>query len=313
MKILDIAILTALIGALAVGAYAMWISFPFGEEEYGRYSTDLANNGAFDDATFSSGLQFYPSMRFSDRNISYRLESACTPEKWESIKNAFAILESRTILRFYLSDDASGINVLCSEVHEEKAEREGYFVAGEGGPTEAINMSTFTVISAGKISLYKDEQCKSPQVAIHEILHALGFGHINKTESIMYPITSCKQEIDAEIINEINRLYKADSLPDLLIESINASRKGRYLNFDAWTANLGLKQSGEADMIVYADGSKIDEFELGNLEIGMKKRLSVENLKVPSGAAKILFSVATRNNEAELDMNNNRAEIMLAG
>lgn len=297
--------LVVCIALLGAGLYFFWqISTETSFEEFS------APQAVQPQMTAAEGKQFYPNMRYPDRNISYRLESFCTLAKFEDIERAFQILGQKTMLTFYSTRENPEIEVFCSGVpQEENAMKKGYFIAGEGGPTEVINASAYSVILRGKIALYKDEKCDEPKVALHEILHALGFDHLNNTGSIMNPISECNQQIDVYIINEINKLYSIGSAPDLLIERASGDKKGRYLNFNITIANYGLKIARDVNLEVYADSSKVSNFSMENLDVGTKKTLSVGNLAVPIETAKIGFVVYSPIDNKELNIENNRAEI----
>ncbi len=311
MKASEFAVFFMLIVALGIGAYTFWANFPGEAKSYHPFSAGAPSlEGLGNMTVYGEIRQFYPNMRYKDRNISYRLESVCTKTKWSNIEKAFSIISGRTVLRFYNSADNPEIRVLCSEVSP-KAEEAGHFIAGEGGPSEIINTSEFSVILTGRIALYRDERCDEPKIAIHEILHALGFDHYNNSESILYPVTGCNQQIDNEIIADINKLYSFNSLPDLMIDSIYANKTGRFLNFDINISNVGLADSKGAELGVYAGNEKVANFSVGALEIGMKKMLFVQNVRIPSGADRLDFRVDAFDG-AEITLENNRAEMTLA-
>jgi len=309
MKPLNIIALVILVFALSFGVYVMWLNLPIGSKTYIPYVANSSDYLLEDYGGNVSGeiVQFYQHMRYSDRNISYKVESACNEEKSSNIRKAFEILSERTILSFNEVLENPEIKILCSDVAPE-AEEKGHFIAGEGGPSEIINTTNFAVILSGKVSLYRENKCDEPKVAIHELLHALGFDHYNNKASILYPITSCDQQIDSEIVEMIDKLYKVDSLPDLIIESIEATREGRYLNFDINISNVGLIKSKDADLQLFFEDDKIANFSIGKLDIGEKKILAVENLRLPSRADKITFVVESED-IGELSLANNRAEI----
>ncbi len=312
MKILNAIVLILLVGALSFGVYVMWLNFPGESKTYKPFSANTSDYlPKLEGFNASSKIvQFYPNMRYRDKRISYNLGSACTTVKWDNTNRAFGILSERTVLDFYQSEGKPEIEILCSDVSP-KSEEKGHFIAGEGGPSEIINTTNFAVIFSGRISLYRDEKCDEPKIAIHEILHSLGFDHYNSTKSILYPTTGCDQQIDEEIIDIINKLYFIDSLPDLLIESITASKTGRYLNFNITISNIGLADSDNAKLTLYSEEKKVGNFTLGNLEIGTKRILSVQNTKLPSRSDIIEFVVES-DDSRELDLNNNRAELTLS-
>jgi hypothetical protein len=305
MKIVELMLLFLMLVALLIGSYVIWMNLPMANKTYAPFSANPSSPAEV--SASGSIMQFYPDMRYRDRNISYRLESTCTETKWKNIEKAFSILSDRTALSFYHSRDNPEIRVMCSEVSP-MAEEKGHFIAGEGGPSEIINTTEFSVILNGKISLYRDERCDEPKIAIHEILHALGFDHYNNSESILYPITGCNQEIDGEIIEDINRLYSFDSLPDLVIEYITANKTGRYLNFDINVSNSGLADSSGAQLLVYSGGEKVTNFTLGEMEIGMRRMLYVQNVRLPFSSDEVTFVVES-DDSGELNTQNNQVEM----
>lgn len=254
--------------------------------------------------------QFYEHMRYSDRIITYNIASSCSNDRFLSMETAFVNVESVTVLEFESVSSDPMIRILCSNVAPE-AGQEDYFVAGEGGPARVLNSTLYSVILEGKIALYRDDKCDGARVATHELLHALGFDHNNKASSILYPTLRCDQEIDPEIVDSINSLYRFDSLPDLLFFSTQATKSGRYLNFNIEILNQGLKESGPAMVSVYAGEKKVDEFEIGAVGIGARKILTVENLKIPSSTSEISFVVDEANVVSELYENNNIASLKL--
>jgi hypothetical protein len=305
MKFIEVIVLLMLLGALGFGVYVLWLNLPFENATYKPFSSNFSTNVGIQ----NEGAQFYPNMRFPDKIISYRLESTCPQQRWVDVERAFAIISEKTVLKFYNSRDNPEIKILCSRIAPMPGQ-EGHFIAGEGGPTEIINTTNFAVILGGNISLYREEQCDEPKIAIHEILHALGFDHHNISSSIMNPVTGCNQEIDQYIIDDINSLYKMDSLPDLGIDSIKANRTGRYLNFEINVSNQGLKESKGANLDIYTLDRKIGNFSVGDLDIGTRKMLFVQNEKLAGDSSKIIFLLSSED-ERELSLDNNRAEISL--
>ena len=227
------------------------------------------------------------------------------------MQEAFANLESITLLDF--EPVASGdpmLKILCSDIAPE-AGQENYFVAGEGGPSRVLNSTIYSIILEGKIALYRDDSCGGAKVATHELLHALGFDHNNNRNSILYPTLRCEQEIDPEVIESINSLYQQNSFPDLVFFSTTVTKSGRYLNFNIEVLNQGLRESDITDVKVYAGDEFIEGFDIGAVGIGSRKILTVENLKVPLDANKIVFVVDEENTVNELFENNNQVTLRL--
>lgn len=309
----DFAVLVILCGLLGVGVYMMWLVYSE-ETMQESFSANPVTFGSEDIGSLvpsGEGGQFYSNMRYRDRIISYRMESTCKLNKWESAEEAFAMIANLTAIDFLNVKENPDIRVFCEEIREASAEKSGYFIAGEGGPTEVINSSVYAVIIGGKIALYKDEVCDEPKIALHEILHALGFDHFNRSRSIMNPITNCNQQIDDYIVKEINRLYSVDSLPDLIVEEVVGFKHGRYIDFNISVVNAGLQTARSASLDVFIDGLKAGHYSLEDLDIGTKKLLTVQNMGASWEVRKVVFVVSLDNGQEEIHSDNNEAEITL--
>lgn len=311
MRVLDVFILLVLFAILGISLFLLWSNIPNlpGQQaSYKEFNLDKEKSGGLGSKSVSQGIQFYPSMRYRDKVISYSISDLCERAKRNDVERAFSYISDVTILRFKESPEGE-ITILCSNVSP-KPEEEGHFVAGEGGPSEIINTSNYALIFSGKVALYRRaKECVKPNVAIHEILHALGFDHNNNQNSVMYPLTECEQTIDSYIINEINRLYSTDSLPDLAIENIIATKIGRYINFNITIGNFGLQDSLNSSLLVYADDSEVGRFSLEKINVGSRKILTVQNLKGPLRSDNLVFEVIF--NGKELDKENNKASLKL--
>ena len=299
MRILDLLIILLLFAVLGFGGYLFLTNLPSEPVEYDEFYANISAGVTF------TGDQFYPNMRYRSREISYSIEDVCSVKKADDVKKAFEILEDATSLSFYPSRDAE-IQILCSEIAPEPTEK-GHFVAGEGGPSEVINSTNFNVILSGKVSLFRNDKCETPQIALHEILHALGFDHNNNSQSIMFPVTNCNQELDEYIVKDINEIYSIDSKADIAIEKVSADKAGRYIDFEITISNFGLQDVRNSTLAVFADSEKIKDFDIGALEIGTKRILTVKNVRVPRTFSNIIFEVQT--DDGEISKENNLAEI----
>lgn len=253
--------------------------------------------------------QFYERMRYADRTINYYISETCSENKTDYMLEAMDILEIKTMLKFNpVSKPNSVLNILCEDISPQ-ADEENHFIAGEGGPSRVLNSTLYSVILEGKVALYRESSCNNANVALHELLHALGFDHNNNKKSILYPTLECDQKMDQEIIDSINKLYRVDSRADLVFAAATASKSGRYLNFHIEILNQGLQPSIGVGLGIYADNEFVESFELNEIQIGAKKILDVENLKVPLNAKSIEFVADYENEILEIDENNNRATL----
>lgn len=302
MRWYDFLIFVVLLALLSGGLYFLWLNFPTEPVEFEEYQANISREFPLE------STQFFPNMRYADKEIGYSISLICTAKRKLDFERAVAVLGEKTVLSFYESDEPE-IIVSCSDIAPEPDE-ENHFIAGEGGPALVINASRYFVIAEGKIALFRPESCDTPQIAVHELLHALGFNHNSNEESILYPVTDCKQKIDQYVIDEIDRLYSQQSLADLVVESVKANKTGRYLNFKVSVANYGLKKAGDSRLILISDGEETKEFEIGEMDVGMSRYLSVSNLGVHRNTERISFVVRTL--EPEITKENNEVEMAVA-
>ena len=312
-KFIEILTLIILVVILAVLSYIAWDLYPkLINKDVEFFSNDSGSYGVFSGGEvfgISDGSQFYPNMRYKNKEIKYWVEPICSDEKKLEIRGALTTLSERTVLTFKNVNKVSAeLSIFCSEIAPESGD-DSHFIAGEGGPSRILNTSLYTVILSGKVSLFRDDKCEKPQVAIHEILHALGFDHKKDPNSVLYPVTNCNQEIDQSIIDDLNRLYNVESLPDLAIKSAKANLSGRYMNFNVAVENQGLQDSSDATLEVYDSDGFVKSFSLGSLEVGAIKTISVQNLRVSPDVSKIYFLVMSGK---EITMENNKVDMVVA-
>ncbi len=244
--------------------------FPMGSLDFGvDYGTSNFSVGGT-----NNSMQFYQNMRFPDSEISYRIED-CPIGEEDEFARALNVLEENTVLSFYPVASNEEVYATCDERTEISG---GLIVAGEGGPTEITITKNFNVISKGKLILHKNSNCENPNVALHEMLHVLGFDHSENPDNIMYNVSSCGQEMGDDIINTINELYSYPSLADLSFENMSAQMNGRYLDTIIGVRNNGLVKSEEGKIIISADGKNVKELELDPLGVGEGVRITLENV-----------------------------------
>lgn len=251
----------------------------------------------------NNSLQFYPNMRFSHTNISYRIEK-CPLDRKNDMERAFEIIEEETVLEFYPVLYNQEISINCSDVVVE-SEGENTYEAGLGGPGNPTKAGNFNVIPNGTITLFKYSKCERPNVALHELLHVLGFDHSDNPNNIMYPYTKCSQTLGEDTIEFINEIYSIPSNPDLLFENTPPpSMHGKYLDVNFSIKNYGLNDSGESFVKIIADGKEVQIIEIPPIKIGEGRRVSIVNIWIKQiGVEEIEYII--ENDFGELDKTNN--------
>ena len=281
-----------------IGILIVYWFIPFGTIEFGTKSSE------FNLINQSGDMQFYQNMRYSDSKISYRIFD-CPLQKRNDMESAFWIISNLSILNFDSVDYEEEISVTCDSKNRIE---EGLFIAGEGGPVNITKGDNFNVILKGEVLLIKDSNCENPNVALHELLHALGFNHSDNENNIMYPISNCKQTIGADIIALIDELYSTPSQPDFVLKDVSAVMHGKYLDVNMSIKNNGVRDSEEAKVLIYADDKLVKEIELDALKIGYGRIISLSNLWVSQINVNQLDFVVDYN-FPELEKNNNRISL----
>lgn len=303
-------ILTVLLMLVAIGLLIIYWFFPYSNFENARVQNTIQTTNFSKDSNFTINnsnnlLQFYPNLRYEDKKISYRINSSCNLEKKNEMLRAMKIIENRTIVDFYslnnLQRGQEEIYISCQDKNIEKGE---LFIAGEGGPVKIVRSGKYNVINKGSVLLIRESNCAGPKIALHELLHALGFAHSENPKNIMYKVSKCYQEMGDEIPRKINELYATPSLPDLAFEKVSYYIHGRYLDFNVSVRNIGLTSPEKnSNIALYVDDKKIKEMNLDSLEPGqgtkyMSKNTLMKQLKIN----KIEFEIET---EKELNKSNN--------
>ena len=292
----------ALISLLLIGMLIMY--YWFVPTDGAEFSIEKSNNFSLDNNKVL--MQFHENMRFPEKTISYSIEKSCSIQKKSDMRWAFDIIEYETILEFYELPVEGQIIVECENKNRVE---EGLFIAGEGGPTNITKGENFNVILGGQILLIRDSDCEKPNVAIHELLHVLGFNHSENENNIMYPVSQCKQTIGEEIPAEINRLYEIPSFPDLIVRNVDAETHGRYVDLNISVFNDGLKVSNNPELIIFADDKEIKRIQLNDLEIGTGLSLELTNLFLSKFTVDKI-EIVVESSDSELSLENN--QILLA-
>lgn len=251
-------------------------------------------------------MQFYPNMRFPSSEISYQIID-CPLQKKNDMEYAFNIIENLTSLNFYPVKYNEEISVTC----EENERRTGdLFIAGEGGPSNITSIGEFNVILNGEILLIRESDCPKPNIALHELLHVLGFDHSTNPGNIMYNITNCNEVIGQDMINVINELYSTPSYSDLDFNNVSAVLNGKFLDIDMTIRNIGLKNSEDAETIIYADGDEIKKINLEPINIGYGRIISIQNLWISKADIKEL-ELFINSSFNEINKENNRIKLAI--
>lgn len=295
-------VLTFLIVLIAVLMLLVYWFFPSQTNEF------IITGPTHSNFTFQSTdtMQFYPNLRFPNFLISYKI-SDCTIKKTEDMKDAFNLITEKTSILFYEVNENEEISITCSE--KVKVE-EGLFIAGEGGPTRVIQTNKFNVILHGDVLLLKDSSCVEPNVAIHELLHVLGFDHSENQNNIMYFVSKCDQKIGDDIPNLLKELYNVTSSPDLTLSNVTASIKGNYLNAEFYVKNNGLKSSELGKIIIYGDDKIVKSLDLKPLEIGASLKMTLTNAQTSRNTKTLNFTIGY--NYEELDKSDNSVVMQVA-
>lgn len=289
-----------------VGLLLLYEFFPLTNDNYEMSVPEEKN---FNVGVYApENMQFYESMRFPDREISYRISSFCGVAKKADMEGAFEIIENRTVLKFYPSEKDAEIFVSCQE--KDTIDSSGLFIAGEGGPTKIVQTDNFNIIYGGEILLVRNSDCQIPNVPIHELFHVLGFVHSSNPGNIMYNVSKCNQVLGDDIIRRINELYAVESQPDLSFENATAFVHNRYVDINMSVKNNGLVESPKAKIKIYADEELLKEIDFAPLKVGYGRTISLGNVYSKEREISSLRLVIDTSFK-ELDKENNEAKLEL--
>jgi hypothetical protein len=245
-------------------------------------------------------------MRFPDSQISYKI-SDCPIQKKDEMKRALDIVSKKTLLTFYPVSLNEEITVTCDDNVKNEG---GLFIAGEGGPTNITVADGYNIITHGKVLLIKPALCPNPNVALHELLHALGFDHSENENNVMYPISNCDQTIGEDVIELIDRLYSVPSLPDLAIENTSAIMHGNYLDLNISLRNNGFVDAPKSKIFIYADDKNIKTVDMEEIELGRGRGIAFTNLWLKTRNVRQI-KIMIETDFEELDQTNNIVVLVL--
>lgn len=292
-------ILTGIFAVLLIAIFGVYWFSPIQHIEF-SFTEENSNFSLYD---FGEQVQFYENMRFPTNEISYKIIN-CSMNQQKEMTDAFELVSNLTILNFSATESQEEILVSCDEKNRLEG---GMFIAGEGGPTNITSTSNFNVISTGNILLIRESKCPKPNVAIHELLHVLGFNHSENKYNIMYPVSNCKQTIgDIPLI--IDEIYSVPSYPDLTLEKASAIIEGKYLDVNMSVRNNGLVESKPAEVIISSNGDVFKKVSLDALDVGYGIEMSLSNIRIPSrNYEEISFEIEY--NFEELNKENNKKKL----
>ena len=247
---------------------------------------------------------FGENLRFNHNLISYSIDEGCDSERRGDMRSAFNIFSSKVkIVSFYEVEADGDIMIGCSNEFIELSDR--LFAAGEGGPSRIINTSGFKLIEEGKVILYNGRDCDYPFVALHGVVHVVGFDHSADPNNIMFNVSDCGQRMSDDMIELMVQLYSIEALADARISNLDAVLHGAYLDFNISVLNEGLVDIDGFDLDIVADGDVVESLDLGRLEVGFGRTLKVQNMRVGWGVEEVGFVLDPSDNVRELNEGNN--------
>ncbi len=179
------------------------VSTYFSFESFG----DIILGRSFSHTNFSTAPQedltiSDKTLHFASANLSYRFYD-CALARKNDFLFATQLFSKETPLTFYEVSGNEHISVYCNN----SLQLDGVIpIAGEGGPIELYSKNP-SIIRRGIILLYADSACEKPVVAMHELLHVFGLYHSQNPKNIMYPVSRCSQELGADVLEYLTRIY----------------------------------------------------------------------------------------------------------
>jgi hypothetical protein len=146
--------------------------------------------------------------------LTYIFKSSCSQDQINKVKQSFNLIQSETNNLIQFSEiqnfDSPDLSIFC---HNTELSNIG-ITEGKTQYTlkKDLRNKSQNIISNATLHFYNHLDCGNyPDLEIHEILHLLGFKHINKPDSIMYPLNNkCDSEgIDKEILLILQRTYSS--------------------------------------------------------------------------------------------------------
>ena len=299
-------LLVIILAVLAVLVYDNFPKEPIALESLGLKGTNI------EPINYGTTPVFSENLRFNHNDISYFIDSSCSDRRRASMERAFNLFEKEMEIISFFEMENNNADILVGCSNDFISVGENLFAAGEGGPSRIINTSLFRTIEKGKILLYEDQRCDYPVVEMHELCHVFGFDHSPNPKNTMYRVSKCDQRITPDMIELIRELYAIKPLPEAVITELNATRRGRYLDFNITVFNKGLLGIPSISLTIFSGEKKIEIFSLGSIDLGHGQTLKVKNVKLPlQRNEEIEFRLDAENLIEEFDEENNIAKMIL--
>lgn len=186
-------------------------------------------------------------------------------------------------------------------------EVKGGKVVGEGGPSKAVNTGLFTLISEGEIFLVPDERsCINVNRAVHEFGHVLGLDHTHDENDVMFSReVNCEQELTQTTINVVKNLYEIPASPDMIFLNASGTKRGVLMDMTFSVKNQGLLNSPATVVDLFADGKRIESFDLPSMKPGETITTKLTNVRVPAEFSTMSLVVDPSNIISEIFEDNN--------
>ncbi|MEM2956430.1 MAG: hypothetical protein QW041_02570 [Candidatus Pacearchaeota archaeon] len=144
-------------------------------------------------------------------NLKYSYLGGCDDARKKVMKDAFSIVEkySDNLIKFNeeIGNENADILIYCSSSSEAPETERHWKILGEGGPVQHYPINGYNIITKGVIFLYEYQCSNEASSGLHELLHVLGFNHVNKSGDIMYPKSNCLSEVKNHTKDSLKKIY----------------------------------------------------------------------------------------------------------
>src|SRR3989344_4300025 len=99
MRWIDILVMLMLLSLIGIGLYFLWFNLPSQTIYYKEVESKFFSN-----ASVKNTYQFYPYMRYKNKEITFSIDNNCDSKKRDSVYEALSIISENTILQFRRND-----------------------------------------------------------------------------------------------------------------------------------------------------------------------------------------------------------------